>query len=90
MFFIQHVFLEAGTYYFGAIFFAQSANGMPTDVCFAVNGYESNCPADQMMDWRYFSITLHEAQEVTVGLWAPKGSDVKRAGICKLMVWADI
>ena len=86
----QHVFLEAGTYYFGAIFFAQSANGMPTDVCFAVNGYESNCPADQMMDWRYFSITLHEAQEVTVGLWAPKGSDVRRAGICKLMVWAAI
>ena len=86
----QHVFLEAGTYYFGAIFFAQSANWLPTDVCFAVNGYESNCPTDPMMDWRCFSITLHEAQEVTVGLWAPKGSDVRRAGICKLNVWAAI
>ena len=42
----QHVFLEAGTYYFGAIFFAQSANGMPTDVRFAVKGLESHCPAD--------------------------------------------
>lgn len=84
----QRVFLEPGTYYFAAIFFAQNENALPSDVIFAAKGYENHCEADRMMDWRCFSITLREAQEVTVGLWAPEGSDVRCAGICKLMVWA--
>lgn len=84
----NRVFLEAGTYHFGAIFFAQGNNGLPTNVRFAAKGYESSCPTDPMMDWRCFTITLHEAQEVTVGLWGPEVCNVRRAGICKLMVWA--
>ena len=84
----QRVFLEPGTYYFAAIFFAQNEDALPSDVIFAAKGYENHCEADRMMDWRCFSITLREAQEVTVGLWAPEGSDVRCAGICKLMVWA--
>lgn len=84
----HRVFLEAGTYHFAAIFFAQSDNEFATNVYFAAKGYESSCPTPPLMDWRYFTITLREDQEVTVGLWAPEGCDVRRAGICKMTVWA--
>ena len=84
----QRVFLEAGTYYLTAIYFAQSEDGQQTNVCFAAKGFESSCPSDPMMDWRYFTITLREPQEVTVGLWAPEGCNVRRAGISALVVWS--
>lgn len=84
----QRLFLEAGTYYLTAIFFAQGENEMPTNVSLAAKGYESSCTASSLMDWNYFPITLREAQEITVGLWAPEGCDVRRAGISALVVWA--
>ncbi len=84
----QRLFLEAGTYYLTAIFFAQGENEMPTNVSLAAKGYESSCRASSLMDWNYFPITLREAQEITVGLWAPEGCDVRRAGISALVVWA--
>ena len=83
----HRAFLKPGTYYFGAIFFAQNEDALSTDVSFAAKGFDDSCQTDRLMDWRCFSITLREAQEVTVGLWAPEGSDVRRAGICKLDVW---
>jgi len=84
----QRMFLEAGTYYFTSILFAQGENEMPTNVSFAAKGHKSSCQASHMMDWQYFPITLREAQEVTVGLWAPEGCNVRRAGITALIVWA--
>lgn len=84
----QRVFLEAGTYYLTAIFFAQGENEMPTNVSFAAKGHKNSCQASRLMDWQYFPITLHEAQEVTVGLWAPEGCNVRRAGITGIVVWA--
>lgn len=84
----QRLFLEAGTYYLTAIFFAQGENEMPTNVSLAAKGYESSCRASILMDWNYFPITLREAQEITVGLWAAEGCNVRRAGISALVVWA--
>lgn len=84
----QHVFLEPGTYFFTANVFAQCENEMLTTVIFAAKGNENICQTEQMMTWRCFSITLREAQEVTVGLWAPEDCNVRRAGICELVVWA--
>ena len=83
----HEVALEAGTYYFAAIFFAQGADGMPTNVYFGAEGCADTCPTDKLMDWKYFCVTVSKPQVLTVGLWAPEGSDVQRAGICGLKVW---
>ena len=83
----HEVALEAGTYYFAAVFFAQGADGMPTNVYFGAEGCADTCPTDKLMDWKYFCVTVSKPQVLTVGLWAPEGSDVQRAGICGLKVW---
>ena len=85
----QRVYLEAGTYYFGAIFFARNQQLAPANVVFAVKGHGDGVPASSNMDWHSILIQLPEDQEVTFGLWTPKGGDVFSAGICNMKIWQD-
>ena len=80
----QKALLKAGSYLVGACFFARDKNDSPTNVEFAVKGFNGSFRATPMMEYHAIHIELSEPQEVTFGLWAPEGSNVCRAGICQL------
>jgi hypothetical protein len=42
-----------------------------------------------MMDYRFVRFELNEPQEVIIGLYAPEGSDVCRAGLCMPAIWRN-
>lgn len=81
--------LEPGRYCLSGCFFAQNEKGALTNVRFAVKGIDGSIETSPMMAWHYISCELHEPKEVIVGLWAPEGSDVSRAGICMTGVWKE-
>ncbi|MBQ6226239.1 MAG: hypothetical protein IJJ73_08075 [Bacteroidaceae bacterium] len=85
----QRIRLEPGKYIVGACFFAQNELGSHKNALFAVKGVDGNVEASPMMDYRFVHFELHEPQEVTIGLWAPEGSAVCRAGICMPGIWKD-
>lgn len=85
----QKIRLEPGKYTVGACFFAQNELGSHRNALFAVKGVDGNVEASPMMDYRFVHFELHEPQEVTIGLWAPEGSAVCRAGICMPGIWKD-
>ena len=85
----QKIRLEPGKYTVGACFFAQNELGSHKNALFAVKGVDGNVEASPMMDYRFVHFELHEPQEVTIGLWAPEGSAVCRAGICMPGIWKD-
>ena len=81
--------VNAGKYTVGACFFAQNELGSHKNALFAVKGVDGNVGASPMMDYRFVHFELQEQQEVTIGLWAPEGSAVCRAGICMPGIWKD-
>ena len=85
----QKIRLEPGKYTVGACFFAQNELGSHKNALFAVKGVDGNVGASPMMDYRFVHFELREQQEVTIGLWAPEGSAVCRAGICMPGIWKD-
>ena len=85
----QKIRLEPGKYTAGACFFAQNELGSHKNALFAVKGVGGNVGASPMMDYRFVHFELCEPQEVTIGLWAPDGSAVCRAGICMPGIWKD-
>ncbi len=85
----QKIRLEPGKYTVGACFFAQNELGLHKNALFAVKGVDGNVEASPMMDYRFVHFELQEQQEVTIGLWAPEGSAVCRAGICMPGIWKD-
>ncbi len=85
----QKILLEPGKYTAGACFFAQNELGSHKNALFAVKGVDGNVGASPMMDYRFVHFELCEPQEVTIGLWAPEGSAVCRAGICMPGIWKD-
>jgi len=85
----QKICLEPGKYTVGACFFAQNELGSHRNALFAVKGVDGNVEASPMMDYHFIHFELHEPQEVTIGLWAPEGSAVCRAGICMPGIWKD-
>jgi len=85
----QKIRLEPGKYTAGACFFAQNELGSHKNALFAVKGVDGNVGASPMMDYRFVHFELCEPQEVTIGLWAPEGSAVRRAGICMPGIWKD-
>ena len=85
----QKIRLELGKYTVGACFFAQNELGSHKNALFAVKGVDGNVGASPMMDYRFVHFELQEQQEVTIGLWAPEGSAVCRAGICMPGIWKD-
>jgi hypothetical protein len=85
----QKIRLEPGKYTVGACFFAQNELGSHKNALFAVKGVDGNVGASPMMDYRFVHFELHEPQEVTIGLWAPEGSAVRRAGICMPGIWRN-
>ena len=85
----QKIRLEPGKYTVGACFFAQNELGSHKNALFAVKGVDGNVGASPMMDYRFVHFELQEQQEVTIGLWAPEGSAVCRAGICMPGIWKD-
>lgn len=85
----QKIRLEPGKYTVGACFFAQNELGSHKNALFAVKGVDGNVGASPMMDYRFVHFELQEPQEVTIGLWAPEGSAVCRAGICMPGIWKD-
>ena len=85
----QKIRLEPGKYTAGACFFAQNELGSHKNALFAVKGVDGNVGASPMMDYRFVHFELQEPQEVTIGLWAPEGSAVCRAGICMPGIWKD-
>lgn len=78
----QKILLQPGTYRVGACIFAQNAQGYETNVRFAVKGTDESTGCPVLMDWWCVHFTLTEPQEVMIGLWAPEGCNVRRAGIC--------
>ena len=85
----QKIRLEPGKYTVGACFFAQNELGSHKNALFAVKGVDGNVEASPMMDYRFVHFELQEPKEVTIGLWAPEGSAVCRAGICMPGIWKD-
>ena len=85
----QKIRLEPGKYTVGACFFAQNELGSHKNALFAVKGVDGNVGASPMMDYRFVHFELQEPQEVTIGLWAPEGSAIRRAGICMPGIWKD-
>ena len=85
----QKIRLEPGKYTVGACIFAQNELGSHKNALFAVKGVDGNVGASPMMDYRFVHFELHEPQEVTIGLWAPEGCAVCRAGICMPGIWKD-
>lgn len=85
----QRIRLEPGKYIVGACFFAQNELGSHKNALFAVKGVDGNVEASPMMDYRFVHFELQEPKEVTIGLWAPEGSAVRRAGICMPGIWKD-
>ena len=85
----QKIRLEPGKYTAGACFFAQNELGSHKNALFAVKGVDGNVGASPMMDYRFVHFELREPQEVNIGLWAPEGSAVCRAGICMPGIWKD-
>ena len=85
----QKILLEPGKYTAGACLFAQNELGSHKNALFAVKGVDGNVGASPMMDYRFVHFELREQQEVTIGLWAPEGSAVRRAGICMPGIWKD-
>lgn len=85
----QKIRLEPGKYIVGACFFAQNEPGLHNNALFAVKGVDGNVEATPMMDYRFVRFELREPQDVTIGLWAPDGSAVRRAGICMPGIWKD-
>lgn len=85
----QKIRLEPGKYTVGACFFAQNELGSHKNALFAVKGVDGNVEATPMMDYRFVHFELQEQQEVTIGLWAPEGSAVRRAGICMPGIWRE-
>ena len=85
----QKIRLEPGKYAVGACFFAQNELGLHKNALFAVKGVDGNVETTPMMDYRFVHFELREPQEVTIGLWAPDGSAVRRAGICMPGIWKD-
>ena len=85
----QKIHLEPGEYTVGACFFAQNELGSHKNALFAVKGVDGNVETSPMMDYRFVHFELQEQQEVTIGLWAPEGSAVCRAGICMPGIWKD-
>ena len=78
----QKILLQPGTYRVGACIFAQNAQGYETNVRFAVKGTDESTGCPALMDWWCVHFTLTEPQEVMIGLWAPEGCNVRRAGFC--------
>ena len=85
----QKIRLEPGKYTVGSCFFAQNELGSHKNALFAVKGVDGNVEASPMMDYRFVHFELQEPKEVTIGLWAPEGSAVCRAGICMPGIWKD-
>ncbi len=85
----QKIRLEPGKYTVGACFFAQNEFGSHKNALFAVKGVDGYVGTSPMMDYRFVHFELQEQQEVTIGLWAPEGSAVCRAGICMPGIWKD-
>lgn len=85
----QRILLEPGKYSVGACVFAQDKRGDVTSVVFAVAGTEGVAGSTSMMDYRFVHFTLSEPKEVTIGLWAPEGCNVRRAGICMPGIWKE-
>ena len=85
----QKIRLEPGKYAVGACFFAQNELGSHKNALFAVKGVDGNVETTPMMDYRFVHFELREPQEVTIGLWAPEGSAVRRAGICMPGIWRN-
>ena len=83
----QKALLKPGTYLIGACFFARGeADNSFTNVEFAVKGFKMGIKGAPFMDYKGIRITLSESQELTFGLWAAEGSNVRRAGISKLEI----
>lgn len=86
----QKALLKPGTYLIGACFFARGeADNSFTNVEFAVKGFKMGIKGSPFMDYKGIRITLSEPQELTFGLWAAEGSNVRRAGISKLEILSN-
>ena len=78
----RRYFFSQGRNRVGACIFAQNAEGYETNVRFAVKGTDESTGCPALMDWWCVHFTLTEPQELMIGLWAPEGCNVRRAGIC--------
>ena len=85
----QKIRLEPGKYAVGACFFAQNEPDFHKNALFTVTGADGSVEASSMMDYHFVHIELREPKDVTIGLWAPEGSAVCRAGICMPGIWKD-
>ena len=81
--------LDAGQYNVGDCFFAQNRQKSATNVRFVIKGTTGSIETTPMMDYRFVRFELNEPQEVIIGLYAPEGSDVCRAGLCMPAIWRN-